>query len=56
VENTRIVPGEFAGQVGQRIGRVGDDHQHRVWRVFDDGRYELAVYPRVGLEQAQPAL
>ena len=49
-----LVP-EHADEVGERIRRIGDDHDHRVRRSAVHLRDDLPVGPGVGVEQAQAA-
>ena len=48
--------GQVAGEIRQRVRRVGDHHQHSLWYNRDDSRHDVGVDLRVGVQQAQAAL
>ena len=47
-----IMPGEFAGQIGERIRRVGDDKQYGIPRRRVYQRNHLAIYLGVLVQEA----
>ena len=51
-----IVPGCFAGNVGERIGRIGDRDQHRVRSGANDLWDNVAIDRSVLVEQPEPPL
>lgn len=55
-EEHPVVSGQLQCEVRQRIGRIGDHHQHRLRRDGDDLRDDVRVHLGVGLQQPQPAL
>jgi hypothetical protein len=50
-----VLSRECAGQIGERIGRVGDREEHRLRRLRDDPRDDIPVDRRVRVEQLQPS-
>ena len=51
-----IVPGRFASNVGERIGRIGDRDQHRVRSGANDLWDNVAIDCGVLVEQPEPPL
>jgi hypothetical protein len=49
------MPGEPASKVSQRIGRVGDNKDQRLWRNFNNSGNDISVNSRIGIEKLQPS-
>jgi len=46
---------EVASQIGQGIGRIGDDQEERLRRHRNDFGNNISVDVRIGIEKLQPA-
>ena len=46
-----LVPGRRAGDIGERIRRIGDGDQHRIRRGAHDLRHDVAIDRGVLIEQ-----
>ena len=48
-----MVAGELAGHVGQRLGRIGGDHDHRLGRRLHQLRHDVLEDLHICVEQPQ---
>ena len=51
-----VMAGQLAGEVGQRVRRIGDHHQHRPRGDRHDLGHDVGVHRGVGVQQPPPSL